>query len=281
MGVLKVAAINTAMAALTKTVSVFPKERTIINREHEKGSYAMGPYLLSKLLAEIPIGVAFPLMFGTILYPMARLHPSLSSKVLIQITVSKQVNKAEIRASEFLVEKINQYPGAVSILALGPLTNLALVSYIKKDSLFASKVKRIVVPGGAFLAAGNVNPAAEANSYLGGSATLWQFVLKFFYDRTELIAFSEEEEAHALKSWNVMKKDVATLGLKFFIRITGKVTVSETTLKKIGNRHVKYGVLDEHFEVARFALLETIKEAVPDMWSAEMKIAWTVAYNHL
>ncbi|KAL0920006.1 hypothetical protein M5K25_009104 [Dendrobium thyrsiflorum] len=78
MGLLQVAAINTAMAALTKTVSVFPKERTIIDREHEKGSYAMGPYLLSKLLAEIPIGAAFPLMFGTILYPMARLHPSLS-----------------------------------------------------------------------------------------------------------------------------------------------------------------------------------------------------------
>lgn len=72
-------------------------------------------------------------------------------------------NKAEIRASEFLVEKINQYPGEVSILALGPLTNLALA--IKKDSLFASKVKRIVVLGGAFLAAGNVNPAAEANIY--------------------------------------------------------------------------------------------------------------------
>ncbi|XP_028553232.1 ABC transporter G family member 7 isoform X2 [Dendrobium catenatum] len=75
---MQVAAINTAMAALTKTVSVFPKERTIIDREHEKGSYAMGPYLLSKLLAEIPIGAAFPLMFGTLLYPMARLHPSLS-----------------------------------------------------------------------------------------------------------------------------------------------------------------------------------------------------------
>lgn len=75
---MKVVAINTAMAALTKTVSVFPKERTIIDREHEKGSYAMGPYLVSKLLAEIPIGAAFPLMFGTILYPMARLHPSIS-----------------------------------------------------------------------------------------------------------------------------------------------------------------------------------------------------------
>ncbi|KAL8112222.1 ABC transporter G family member 7 isoform X2 [Apium graveolens] len=78
MGLLQVAAINTAMAALTKTVGVFPKERAIVDRERTKGSYALGPYLLSKLLAEIPIGAAFPLLFGSIMYPMTRLHPTLS-----------------------------------------------------------------------------------------------------------------------------------------------------------------------------------------------------------
>lgn len=74
----QVAAINTAMAALTKTVGVFPKERAIVDRERAKGSYALGPYLLSKLTAEIPVGAAFPLMFGAVLYPMASLHPTLS-----------------------------------------------------------------------------------------------------------------------------------------------------------------------------------------------------------
>ncbi|CAN6856412.1 unnamed protein product [Brassica oleracea] len=78
MGLLQVAAINTAMAALTKTVGVFPKERAIVDRERSKGSYSLGPYLLSKTIAEIPIGAAFPLMFGAVLYPMARLHPTLS-----------------------------------------------------------------------------------------------------------------------------------------------------------------------------------------------------------
>ncbi|GER36316.1 pyrimidine-specific ribonucleoside hydrolase RihA [Striga asiatica] len=71
--------------------------------------------------------------------------------------------KSEKSASEFLVDKVSEYPGEVSILALGPLTNLALA--IKRDSSFASKVKRIVIPGGAFFALGNVNPAAEANIY--------------------------------------------------------------------------------------------------------------------
>ncbi|KAK7822427.1 uridine nucleosidase 1 [Quercus suber] len=74
-----------------------------------------------------------------------------------------KAKKSEKSASEFLVEKVSEYPGEVSILALGPLTNLALA--IKRDSSFASKVKRLVILGGAFFALGNVNPAAEANIY--------------------------------------------------------------------------------------------------------------------
>ncbi|KAG9130989.1 hypothetical protein Leryth_006763 [Lithospermum erythrorhizon] len=74
-----------------------------------------------------------------------------------------KLKKIEKSASEFLVEKVNEFPGEVSILALGPLTNLALA--VKRDSSFASKVKRVVILGGSFFALGNVNPAAEANIY--------------------------------------------------------------------------------------------------------------------
>jgi len=34
-------------------------------------------------------------------------------------------------------------------------------------------------------------------------------------------------------------------------------------------------------KVTKFALLETIKEAVPEMWSPEMKNAWGEAYDQL
>ncbi|KAG4963589.1 hypothetical protein JHK82_040261 [Glycine max] len=66
--------------------------------------------------------------------------------------------KIEKSACEFLVEKVSEYPGEVSVLAPTPLTNA-----IKGDFAFASKVKRIVILGGAFFALGNVNPVAEAN----------------------------------------------------------------------------------------------------------------------
>lgn len=74
-----------------------------------------------------------------------------------------KLKKDKKTASEFIVDQVNQYPGEVSVLALGPLTNLALA--VKRDSSFANKVKRIVILGGAFFALGNVNPAAEANIY--------------------------------------------------------------------------------------------------------------------
>ncbi|GAB2224763.1 hypothetical protein Droror1_Dr00005533 [Drosera rotundifolia] len=43
----------------------------------------------------------------------------------------------------------------------------------------------------------------------------------------------------------------------------------------------KYGAVDEHFDVVRYALLETVKEAVPEIWSLEMKSAWGEAYDQL
>ncbi|TYK19606.1 putative uridine nucleosidase 2 [Cucumis melo var. makuwa] len=61
-------------------------------------------------------------------------------------------------AAVFLVEQANLYPGEVTLVALGPLTNIALL-----DSGFAKKIGKIIILGGAFFVNGNVNPAAEAN----------------------------------------------------------------------------------------------------------------------
>nr|ATB19624.1 putative ABCG7 [Thuja plicata] len=116
MGLLQVAAINTAMAALTKTVGVFPKERAILDRERAKGSYAVGPYLFSKLLAEIPVGAAFPLLFGTILYPMARLHPT----SLRFVKFSTIVTVESFTASAMGLTVGAMVPTTEAAMALGP-----------------------------------------------------------------------------------------------------------------------------------------------------------------
>jgi inosine-uridine nucleoside N-ribohydrolase len=67
-------------------------------------------------------------------------------------------------AHEHMVELIRAQPGAISVLALGPLTNLALA--LRHDPGIAHLVERVVVMGGAFGWSGrrgNVSPVAEAN----------------------------------------------------------------------------------------------------------------------
>ncbi|MFN8377537.1 MAG: nucleoside hydrolase [Anaerolineae bacterium] len=56
-------------------------------------------------------------------------------------------------AAQALVRLINQYPGEMTLIALGPLTNLALA--LKLDPELPAKVQRFVFMGGAINAHGN------------------------------------------------------------------------------------------------------------------------------
>lgn len=64
-------------------------------------------------------------------------------------------------AADFIAETARASPGAVSLLALGPLTNVAR-ALARADDV-ATNLAEIVVLGGAFFRNGNVSPAAEAN----------------------------------------------------------------------------------------------------------------------
>jgi inosine-uridine nucleoside N-ribohydrolase len=67
-------------------------------------------------------------------------------------------------AHRFIIDTVRAHPGEVALLAVGPLTNLALA--LADDPQIASLVKRVVIMGGAFGidgVLGNVTPAAEAN----------------------------------------------------------------------------------------------------------------------
>lgn len=73
-GLLQVSAINAAMAALMKTISSFTSEKTIVDRERASGAYDIVPYLIGKIVAELPAGAFFPLCFGAVVFPMAGLN---------------------------------------------------------------------------------------------------------------------------------------------------------------------------------------------------------------
>ena len=60
-------------------------------------------------------------------------------------------------AAEFLSRKVHEFPGQVTIIAAGPLTNLALAARL--DPQFASLAKELVFMGGSY------NPVASGNAF--------------------------------------------------------------------------------------------------------------------
>ncbi len=63
---------------------------------------------------------------------------------------------------DLIIEMIHKYPHEITLIPIGPLTNIALA--VSKDPSIAALVKDIVIMGGS-ISGGNVNGAAEANIY--------------------------------------------------------------------------------------------------------------------
>ena len=64
-------------------------------------------------------------------------------------------------AAAFLVEQVCRSPGEITLVAIGPLTNLALA--LQLEPKIASLTREVVIMGGNAFVPGNATPAAEAN----------------------------------------------------------------------------------------------------------------------
>jgi purine nucleosidase len=70
---------------------------------------------------------------------------------------------ADEHAVHALVRLANESPGELMLVAIGPLTNLALATRL--DPTLPTKYRRLVVMGGSIRGTGNITPAAEFNAY--------------------------------------------------------------------------------------------------------------------
>jgi len=71
--------------------------------------------------------------------------------------------KADSRfGPDLIIELVHKYPHEITLIPVGPLTNIALAA--SKDPSIALLVKNIIIMGGS-ITGGNVNGAAEANIY--------------------------------------------------------------------------------------------------------------------
>src|SRR5881275_2964798 len=71
--------------------------------------------------------------------------------------------KADSRfGPDLIIELVHKYPHEITLIPVGPLTNIALA--VSKDPSIVPLVKNVVIMGGS-ITGGNVNAAAEANIY--------------------------------------------------------------------------------------------------------------------
>lgn len=67
-------------------------------------------------------------------------------------------------AVDLLIERILAEPGEITVVAIGPLTNLALA--IRREPQVARAIRQLVIMGGSIRDGGNMSAAAEFNIYI-------------------------------------------------------------------------------------------------------------------
>jgi len=69
----------------------------------------------------------------------------------------------ELSAADYIIEQARLHPGEITLIAVGPLTNIALA--LNKEPDLPKLVKQLIVMGGTVDEPGNVTPLAEANFF--------------------------------------------------------------------------------------------------------------------
>ncbi len=112
-------------------------------------------------LATVPVGFGVPVRGGAIA-DAAHIHGADGLGNLSQTLPTPGRSSATAPAADdLLIESIRAAPGDLTVIAIGPLTNLAAAE--AKQPGILRQAREIVIMGGAFGTAGNVTPQAEFN----------------------------------------------------------------------------------------------------------------------
>ncbi|PAV28405.1 nucleoside hydrolase [Virgibacillus profundi] len=119
--------------------------------------------MLAAIGTEIPVipGASQPLFHPMIKEYSTHFHGDngLANKKLPEST-QEPLN---LHATQFMIEQVKKYPGEITLVCLGSLTNLAFLTMQEPE--IVTKFKKIVIMGGAVNVPGNNQMHAEANIY--------------------------------------------------------------------------------------------------------------------
>jgi inosine-uridine nucleoside N-ribohydrolase len=120
-------------------------------------------YILDLLNSRIPLfsGAAFPLKRELI-------QASVHGENGLAGTVIKKQEPLSGNAPDKIIEIVKENPNQITVLALGPLTNLARA--FQKDPSIIPLIQAVVIMGGAIAVPGNKNRVAEFNIFVDPDA---------------------------------------------------------------------------------------------------------------
>lgn len=121
----------------------------------------------------------------------------------------------EQHAVDFIIETVKANPGEITLLAIAPLTNIAMA--LKKDPSIAKDIPHIFIMGGTNNSLGNITPAAEYNFFVDPEAARIVMhsgipLTMVGWDMCTEYSVMYEEELNAIKALN-------TKGSQFFMEI--------------------------------------------------------------
>lgn len=75
-----------------------------------------------------------------------------------------RIQTVDKHAVDVIIEQIMAAPGEITLVPIGPLTNIALA--LRREPRIAQSVREVVIMGGALRVPGNTTPCAEFNIYV-------------------------------------------------------------------------------------------------------------------
>ena len=132
------------------------------NSSAEQGTVNALSVLELAQASHIPVyqGCELPLVQPSLLAPETHGEQGIGYAKLSAPLSQPKVQKG----SDFLIEKIMSSPGEITLVCIGPLTNIALA--IRQEPRIVGNVKEVFVMGGAIRHEGNTTPLAEFNTYV-------------------------------------------------------------------------------------------------------------------
>lgn len=127
--------------------------------------------LLEKLGVHVPVTTGATKPYARELFKPYSRHIHGEDGIGNQFRDDPMGQAAPGQAADFIIEQARKHEGKLTVIAVGPLTNIAIA--LDRCPELPRMLDRLIIMGGAVTVSGNVTPVAEANIYADPEAAAY------------------------------------------------------------------------------------------------------------